>query len=61
MAKHGSSTPSLPDNYQAESDVRTMMDYHKIKGDAKRHKAAVAHMKTQIAAMKVETGEMKKD
>lgn len=39
------------DNWQAEQDMRTLMDAHKIRADKPRHKAAKAHAKRQLAAM----------
>ena len=50
MAKFGSAQPV--DNYQAQSDMHTLMEAHAIKKDGKRHAAAKAHAKTKLAGMK---------
>jgi hypothetical protein len=57
MAKDSAAMPM--DNYQAQSDARTMIEHHAIKSDKKRHAAALAHMKTQAAAMQAAMGEGK--
>lgn len=51
------SAASIDPKYQAESDARTMTDYHKIKADPKRHKAALDCMKMQMAEMKAAMGD----
>lgn len=43
--------PSPMDSYQAESDVRTLHDAHKIRKDKKRHARAIAHAKTMMQAV----------
>jgi uncharacterized protein YjcR len=60
MKKMSPSVPvtNLNDNWQAEQDMRTLMDAHKIRADKARHKAAKAHAKRQLAAMQqVATGD----
>lgn len=39
-----------PDNWQAQSDLRTLHEAHQIKQDPKRHSAAIAHAKTMLQA-----------
>lgn len=48
-----------PENYQAQSDMHTLMQAHKIKSDPKRHAAAKAHAKGQMDAMKAVSTEVK--
>lgn len=49
-----SSLPSSPEEqkYQAQDDVRTLMNAHAIHGDKARHGRAKAHAKDQLAALK---------
>lgn len=37
------------DDWQAKDDARTLMQAHQIKSDPKRHAAAKAHAKQQLA------------
>lgn len=54
--------PSMPaggnagDPYQIEDDVRTLVRAHAIRSDPKRHKAAKAHAKKQLAAVQAAGG-----
>lgn len=40
------------DNYQAQDDHRTAVNYHKMRMDPARHKAMLAENAKQLAAMK---------
>lgn len=46
--------------YQAQQDVRTLADAHKIRQDPTRHAAAKNHLAQQLKAMK-ESKPVKKD
>jgi hypothetical protein len=50
MPKLNAAMPT--DDYQAQSDARTMLEHHAIKSDKKRHAAALAHMRGKLTAMK---------
>jgi hypothetical protein len=43
---------TAPDNYQAQSDMRTMIEANKIKADPKRMKACKDCAAKEMAAMK---------
>lgn len=43
--------PSPMDDYQAQSDMHTLMEAHAIKSNPKRHAAAKAHAKKKLAGM----------
>lgn len=48
MAKKSSGTiavPGMDEDYQAERDAHHLQEAHKIRGDKKRHKRAITHMK----------------
>lgn len=49
MAKYATAVPM--DDYQAQSDMHTLMEAHAIKSNPKRHKAAKAHAKKKLAGM----------
>lgn len=52
MAKNAPMAAKMAaDPYQAESDFRQLSNAHEIRGDKKRHKAAIAHGKGKLAAM----------
>lgn len=38
-------------NWQAKSDLQTLLEAHKVKKDKKRHAAAQAEAKRQLASM----------
>lgn len=57
MKKSAAAVPAPDNNWQAESDFRTLMDAHKIKSDKPRHAAAIAHAKKQLAAVTAMTAE----
>ena len=44
------------DDYQAQDDVRTLTRAHEIRNNPKRHKAAKAHAKKQLAALQAVGG-----
>lgn len=48
--------PAYHDDYQAQSDMHTLMEAHQIKSDPKRHEAAKAHAKKKMASMKAVAG-----
>lgn len=63
MAKKSSVTkaavPAGMDDYQAQDDMRTLMQAHEVRSDPKRHAAAKAHAKKKLAAMqRVASGKM---
>lgn len=51
MAKLKNSAVAPDDDWQARSDVQTLMEAHKIKADKKRHAAAKRHARQQLKAM----------
>lgn len=52
--------PGMDKDYQAECDLRTLIDAEKIKKDKKRHAAAMAAHKKAMADMKA-VGKAEKD
>jgi len=52
MKKSVSSVPEEESNWQAESDVRTLLEADKIKADPARLKRAKAEAKKQLSALK---------
>ena len=43
--KLGGATANVPDDFQAEEDARHLHEAAKVRGDDKRHKAALNHLK----------------
>lgn len=43
MSKHKGATVSVPNDWQAESDLHHLIEARKIRKDKKRHAAAKAH------------------
>lgn len=50
-----------PEDWQVESDVRTLAEAEKIKGDKKRHEKAKTRAKEMIADLQSATGEESDD
>lgn len=53
-------TDQPTDNYQTESDARTLKEHAQITSDPKRHKKAVAHLHKEITSMKKAHGHSKR-
>lgn len=41
----------LEDDWQGQSDMRTLLDAHKIKNDPHRHRQAMKHAKAHLVAL----------
>jgi hypothetical protein len=49
--KLGGATANVPDDFQAEDDARHLTEAQTIRLDAKRHQAALRHMKKKAGSI----------